>query len=401
MSFLARTCWLCAVIVARSPEIVCDSIALTSARRAVGRSGVSARVSFAAGSPEPPRTGTTNASTRRTSRSAARSDTACSAGPSGRLASSPPSAANCVTCAPVNGPMSGWPSPPSAPTGTRPGSNAIGKEALQRAASASAGTFPGVSCALVKLNSPWWSISRTSVPYPSVNLLASPLSSVVVMNTRVGSSPESGFAGHPPASLARPVRRPWSRLLSPYSSEGTCLSPGSRSRLPREPSSNHSSRSPSRSKRCTFASPRMTALMPPALVPERTSILQSTLSKSSSAPYPSRTLRPCSEVSATDSPRRIRLAASSRFISLAIPPIHTARLTPPVNVTASRTSDGGCQLSALSGSTALMALPLPSVWPRTAVMILTPTDSSARPPKTHAELPSLNGQSHNHEVVNP
>ena len=100
----------------------------------------------------------------------------------------------------------------------------------------------------------------------------------------------------------------------------------------------------------------MAALIPPALVPDSTSMLTSMPSRSSSSAYRARTRWPGPLVAGAASPLLSRLADSSRFISRAMPPIHTARLTPPVNAAASRSCGRGAARWPLAN-------PAPSICP--------------------------------------
>ena len=117
---------------------------------------------MAAGLAVPPPSGTTNASTRRTSLAAGRASTADSKGVSGRFASRPPSATQWLRVMFAKPAMSGRPGTPFAPgtwvlTGTNDGSKAAGNDALLRAARASAVSAeasPETSASWSKVNSP-------------------------------------------------------------------------------------------------------------------------------------------------------------------------------------------------------------------------------------------------------
>src|SRR5438876_4388334 len=126
-----------------------------------------------------------------------------------------------------------------------------------------------------------------------------------------------------------------------------------------DPVVSHRSRSPPRSAPVTPARPSRAALIPPALVPDKTSVVTVTSSSLSSSWYNSRHFSSQSGSGAAPSAlarvfcdsRRL-LACWRRFISRATPPIHTARLTPPDIATANRISCPASELDEFSECTA-------------------------------------------------
>ena len=117
------------------------------------------------------------------------------AGSIGRFISTPPSMTKWLPWKSAMPFIDGWgPSAASSLHGTQLGSNATGKDALDRAASASRLMSSGssISCVRSNLKRPLWRTSGICVPKSSTSCESSPLSSVVVTSSVSGCSPGSG-----------------------------------------------------------------------------------------------------------------------------------------------------------------------------------------------------------------
>ena len=210
-------------------------------------------------------------------------------GPIGRLLSRPPSAVQCERVILAN-PSIWVDRVASCRYGRSDGSKAPGNDELHLPARASlAATSATLMTSVVdraplstdnwfapKVNRPWWSVSWTTVPHESTNRVISPERNVVVMKTVVAGGSWSVPLG-PNARGCSPIfvklsRRHGKSRPSPYSKDGGFFSLGLRTSSSSEPMVIQSSRHPARSRPLACAKPNAAALIPPALVPERTSM---------------------------------------------------------------------------------------------------------------------------------
>ncbi len=230
-------------------------------------------------------------------------------------------------------------------TGTKLGSKANGKPAVHRAARAMAwlvrSTRSGVKSSVRPISVEVEKRNRSPCrrwgnrcPSPSVVTDRAPPSRVVVIMRSTSWWVGSKSAVSPLMARVRAGKK----YSSPCSSDVGWPRNGGRSRLSSWPCSAQRSRSIPRSALALTCDRASNApLTPPADVPETTSIEAQVRARSSTAAY-----RPSGR------PEPLRSARTSASISRTVPPIQTARLTPPLRTRASRSSSGGTSTASLS-----------------------------------------------------